>query len=197
MPEDYIVCRIASMQFPGVYLQMDGNDVTSSDAGQGNLTIGHGAGPLDQFKISAKPTSGPYVTAFESVAYPGVFLRMDATELNRDPRSGGKVNKQFGQAYYELFTIKPQSDGTVAARKGIGINTQSDISAAVFNNKLYVVCKDYGSMDLKRSGLMWSILENPGENWKPSQNALKARSDLTLIIRLSDQLKKTSRQSAN
>jgi endonuclease/exonuclease/phosphatase family metal-dependent hydrolase len=114
MPEDYIVCRIASMQFPGVYLQMDGYDVTSSDAGQGNLTIGHGAGPLDQFKISAKPTSGPYVTAFESVAYPGVFLRMDATELNRDPRSGGKVNKQFGQAYYELFTIKPQSDGTVA-----------------------------------------------------------------------------------
>jgi phospholipase C len=88
---------------------MDGDGVTPSAEGQGNLTIGHGGGPLDLFKISPPPAGGPYITAFESVAYPGVFLRMDANEMLRDPKSTGKVNKQFGQAFYELFHQSPRA----------------------------------------------------------------------------------------
>jgi len=70
---------------------------------------------LDLFKISPEPVNGaPWITGFESVAYPGVFLRMDASDLPRNPQGGGKVNKQFGQSYYELFTIRRQTDGSIA-----------------------------------------------------------------------------------
>ena len=114
MPQDPLVRTIASARFPGAYLQMDGDGVTHTRPGQGNLTIGHGAGPLDQFKIAPPPATGPYVTPLESAAYPGVYMRMDATGLSPSNPRGGIVNKQFGLAAYELFIIRPQSDGTVA-----------------------------------------------------------------------------------
>jgi hypothetical protein len=116
MPQDSIVRTIASVQFPGVYVQMDGNGVIHTDSGSGNLAVGHGAGPLDQFRISAPPTDGsPYVTSFESVAYPGVFMRMDGKGVSSfDERGGGKVNKQLGQFPYEMFIIRLRSDGTMA-----------------------------------------------------------------------------------
>src|SRR5689334_11338718 len=84
MAQDSVVCTIASVQFPGVYLQLNS---------AGNLGIGHGGGPLDQFRISPPPDEGEYVTSFESVAYPGVHIQMDRTD--------------------ELFIIR-QSDDTVA-----------------------------------------------------------------------------------
>lgn len=114
MPQDPIVHTIASDRFPGVYLQMDGDGVTHTRTGQGNLTIGHGAGPLDQFKIAPPPATGPHVTTIESAAYPGIYMRMDGTGLSPSRLNGGIVNKQKGVAAYEMFIIRRQPDGTVA-----------------------------------------------------------------------------------
>jgi endonuclease/exonuclease/phosphatase family metal-dependent hydrolase len=114
MSEESTVCTIASVQFNGVYLQMDGYGVKQTWDGMGYLGIGHGAGPNDQFRISPKPTDGsPHVTGLESVAYPGVFMRMDATGVSSLHHTGGLVNKQLGQFDYEKFIIQYQSDGTV------------------------------------------------------------------------------------
>ena len=115
MPQDSIVRTIASVEFPGVYLQMDGNGVIHTASGEGNLAVGHGAGPLDQFKLTAPPTDESlHVTALESAAYPQVCVRMDGTGVDSfDPRGGGKVNKQLGAFPYERFNIRPQPDGTV------------------------------------------------------------------------------------
>src|SRR5689334_11937556 len=85
MAQDSVVCTIASVQFPGVYLQLNS---------AGHLGIGHGGGPLDQFRISPPPNKGEYVTSFESVAYSGVHIQMDRSD--------------------EMFIIRRQSDDTVA-----------------------------------------------------------------------------------
>ena len=113
MENNLIVRTIASAQFPEVYLQMHSHRV--AHLGSGRLSVGHGGGPLDQFKISPPPTDGsPYVTAFESVAYPGVYLSMDGNSASSsDPQVGGGVKQQFGQGANELFIIHRQSDGTI------------------------------------------------------------------------------------
>lgn len=115
MPEDPIVRTIASVQFPGVYLQMDGDGVTHTRPGQGNLTIGHGGGPLDQFKLSPPPASGDYVTTIQSAAFPDVYMRMDGHGLSPSKLNGGIVNKNKGVAAYEMFIIRPQPDGKTVA----------------------------------------------------------------------------------
>ena len=51
--------------------------------------------------------------------------------------------------------------------RGIGINTRSDISAAVYNDKLYVVSKDNGD-DNESGGLMWSFLDQLNGTWYPA-----------------------------
>jgi endonuclease/exonuclease/phosphatase family metal-dependent hydrolase len=115
--ENTIIRTIASVQFPGVYLQLDGKDVTSSsDGSKTGLSVGHGAGPLEQFRLSPPPTDGaPYRTLIESVAYPGVYLRMDARGVTESTEPGGGiVNKQFGFAAYEWFILRPRADGTYA-----------------------------------------------------------------------------------
>jgi phospholipase C len=113
MTQNSIVHTIASVQFPGVYLQMDGEGVTHTPHGQGNLTIGHGGGPLDQFKIAPKPATGPWITTFQSAAYPDIYMRMDAKGVTASKTVGGIVNKQKGVADYERFIIHEQLDGTV------------------------------------------------------------------------------------
>ena len=114
MAKDPIVRTIASVQFPGVYLQMDGEGVTHTRPGQGILTIGHGGGPLDQFKIAPPPASGPYITTIQSAAYPDVYMRMDGTGLSPSKLNGGIVNKNKGVGAYEMFIIRKQPDDTVA-----------------------------------------------------------------------------------
>lgn len=114
MPQDSIVRTIASVKFPGVYLQMDGNGVTHTRPGQGHLTLGHGGGPLDQFKLDPPPASGPYVTTIQSAAYPDVYMRMDGTGLSPSKLNGGIVNKNKGVGAYEKFIIRRQPDDTVA-----------------------------------------------------------------------------------
>jgi phospholipase C len=114
MAKDPIVRTIASVQFPGVYLQMDGEGVTHTRPGQGILTIGHGGGPLDQFKIAPPPASGPYITTIQSAAYPDIYMRMDGTGLSPSKLNGGIVNKNKGVGAYEMFIIRKQPDDTVA-----------------------------------------------------------------------------------
>lgn len=115
MVQDSIVRTIASVKFPGVYLQMDGEGVTHTRPGQGILTLGHGGGPLDQFKIAPPPASGDYVTTIQSAAYPDIYMRMDGTGVSRTKLNGGIVNKNKGVGAYEMFIIRPQPDGVTVA----------------------------------------------------------------------------------
>jgi endonuclease/exonuclease/phosphatase family metal-dependent hydrolase len=117
MPQDSIVRTLASVQFPGVYLQMDGNGVIHTEGGSGVLGVGHSGGPLARFRISPPPTDGsPYVTAFESAEYESVYMSMDGTDVTQiKPYGGGKVNKQLGQGASELFIIRPHPDGNGVA----------------------------------------------------------------------------------
>jgi endonuclease/exonuclease/phosphatase family metal-dependent hydrolase len=140
-----LIGTLASAKHRGAYLQMDGKNVTNSAAGSGRLSVGHGGGPLDQFRISPPPTDGsPYVTSFESVAYPGVYLRMDGKGVTRyEPGGGGKVNKQFGSWDYEQFIIQPQPNGTVAIESKAfpGVFLRLSIGVAPGENSVVVNCQ--------------------------------------------------------
>ena len=55
------------------------------------------------------------MVTFESVAFPGVFLRMDGNGVTAPTGpGGGKVNSQFGARSYEKFELVGQPDGTFA-----------------------------------------------------------------------------------
>ena len=129
MENDLIIRTIASVQFPGVYLQMHSHRV--AHLGAGRLSVGHGGGPLDQFKISPPPADGsPYVTAFESVVYPGVYLTMDGSGLTSSSPHGGGVKQQFGKSENGLFIIHQQPDDTITieshAFKGVYLRLNMD-----------------------------------------------------------------------
>lgn len=147
MPPTSLIRTLASESYPGVYLQMDGKDVVHSAQGSGHLSVGHGGGPLDQFRISPPPTDGsPYVTTFESVAYPGVYMRMDGTGVKKVvPGGGGKVNKQLGHWDYENFIIQPQTDGTVAIESQAfrGVFLRLSVGQSPGENSVVVNC-DFG-----------------------------------------------------
>lgn len=68
---------IQSTFFPNIYLRMDGTGVTSfTGSGGGTVNCQYGTGPWTGYKVRPQ-ADGSY--AFESVAFPNVFLRMDGT----------------------------------------------------------------------------------------------------------------------
>jgi endonuclease/exonuclease/phosphatase family metal-dependent hydrolase len=99
------------------FLQMNGQNVHSwQPSGSGRLGAGHGTGPLEQFKLSPRPTDGSvHRTKLESASCPGVYLRMDATGVTHPTTlGGGTVNMQFGASDYEEFIVHHNPDGTVS-----------------------------------------------------------------------------------
>lgn len=95
---------IASVAFPGVFLRMDGTGVTEPvGPGGGTVNAQFTAGPWEKFKLVPQ---GDGTTAFESVAFPGVFLRLDGNGVTQPVGSGGGVaNCQFGVGPWEKFTL--------------------------------------------------------------------------------------------
>ena len=101
---------IESVQFPGVFLRMDGGSVTSfNGAGAGTVNCQYGAGPYEMFVLRAY--SGDQFS-IESLQFPGAFLRMDGGSVKRATSTGsGTVNAQFTAGPYERFAVRQVSGG--------------------------------------------------------------------------------------
>ncbi len=94
---------IGSVAYPGTYLRMDGRGVTkTTDEGGGTDNCQFGAFSWEKFKVHEK--DGTY--QFESVAFPGVYLRMDGREVTKTTdEGGGTANCQFGAFSWETFRL--------------------------------------------------------------------------------------------
>jgi hypothetical protein len=104
---------IASAQFPGVFLRMDGTGVTQFvAAGAGIVNCQFGSGAFEKFNLV--PQAGG-TFAIGSVQFPSVFLRLDGSGVTQFAAAGaGKVNCQFGVGPWEKFNLVPQPGNTFA-----------------------------------------------------------------------------------
>lgn len=92
----------ASVAFPGVYLRMDGSGVTQpAGPGAGVVNCQYGAGPWECFNIVWQADCQ---AAIASVAFPGVYLRLDGSGVTEPTGpGGGVVNCQYNAGPWELF----------------------------------------------------------------------------------------------
>jgi len=100
------VFSLESVQFPDVYLRMDGNGVTSpTGPGGGTVNCQYTAGPWEKYRL-APQSSGK--VAIASVQFPNVYLRMDGSGVTSPTGpGGGTVNCQYGVGPWEQFVISP------------------------------------------------------------------------------------------
>ncbi|KAL5486643.1 hypothetical protein EMCRGX_G019151 [Ephydatia muelleri] len=105
-----LVVTIQSVQFPNVFLRLDGNGVNSfNGAGVGKVNCQFGAGPYEKFIL--RPYAGDQYS-IESLQFPNVYLRLDGGQVTSFQGSGsGIVNGQFGAGPYERFVIRQEVDG--------------------------------------------------------------------------------------
>ena len=102
---------IMSAQFKDVFLRMDGSGITAaSGSGAGTVNCQKTLSATAQFMV--RKTDNNTFT-FESVAFPGVYLRMDGGNVRSKSNAGaGKVNCQFGAREWEQFRLNKQQDGS-------------------------------------------------------------------------------------
>src|ERR1051326_1812903 len=78
---------LGSAAFPGVHLRMDGSDVTTwTGDGGGTVTCQPGVGPWERFRRAPQADGS---SAAGSVAFPGVHLRMDGSDVTTWTGDGG------------------------------------------------------------------------------------------------------------
>lgn len=107
--DDKFRVTIGSAAFPNVYLRLDGTGVTAPlPNGGGVVNAQYSAGAWEQFVLEVQEDGS---AAIASVAFPGVYLRLDGNGVTT-PNGGGVVNAQFGAGPWEKFTVQPQDDGT-------------------------------------------------------------------------------------
>jgi len=105
---------IESAAFPRVFLRMDGSGVTHTASGSGTVNCQCGTpGPWEIFDLIDVPDG---TINIGSVAFPGVYLRMDGTGVTtyQPSTGGGTVNCQYGPGAYEKFRLVPIGDGSFA-----------------------------------------------------------------------------------
>ena len=94
---DTDVMSIASVQFQGVYLRMDGSGM--------KVNCQYGAGTYEKFNLV--PQSDGSV-AIASLQFPGAYLYMDGSGVTQPSGTGGgTVNCQYGVGTYETFNLIP------------------------------------------------------------------------------------------
>jgi hypothetical protein len=99
---------IGSAAFKNIFLRLDGKGVTHpTGPGGGVVNAQFGAGSLQQFRLENQADGS---VAIASVAFPGVYLRLDGRGIT-GPGNGGVVNAQFGVGPWEKFQLEPQDDG--------------------------------------------------------------------------------------
>lgn len=96
---------IASVQFFNVYLRVDGRGaVQFENSGSGSVNGQFGVGDWERFRLVPQ---GDGTMAIESMAFPGVYLRMDANSVTQYADSGsGTVNCQLGLGAWEKFYLE-------------------------------------------------------------------------------------------
>ena len=102
---------IQSVAFKDVFLCMDGYGiVAASGPGAGKVNCQKSLEPTGGFKAH-QLKDGTFT--FESLKYPGVFLRMDGSRVRSFAGAGaGIVNCQFGAADWERFKLNDLEDGS-------------------------------------------------------------------------------------
>jgi phospholipase C len=143
---DVQIAAIESVQFPGVFLRMDGSNLTRFDpSGGGTVNCQFGAQGFERLKLVF---IGASVVLIGSSEFPNVFLRMDATGLTDfTDAGGGTVNCQFGALEFETFLMESPGDGTVAFRSdrfpkaflrmdGTGVTRFSDAGGGTVNGQI-------------------------------------------------------------
>src|SRR3954454_8517470 len=108
---------LQSHAFPGACLRIDGTGVTGpTTTGGGVVNCQSGVADFETYAEKPQPDG---TVAFESAAFPGVYLRMDGSGLSAPNAAGaGTVNCTFGAGPWERFHKRPQPDGTVAFESG-------------------------------------------------------------------------------
>jgi phospholipase C len=111
--------EIESIAFRNIYLRMDSCGLSAPDThGGGIVNCQYGIGgarggvSFEKFRLVAQPDDA---VAIESIAFPGVFLRMDGGGVTaQSSTGGGRVNCQFGVGgsgmhSFEKFRLNPES----------------------------------------------------------------------------------------
>jgi hypothetical protein len=105
MLSSYRNVALRSAQFLNVDLRMDGSGVTAfSGLGGGTVNCQFGVGAWERFRLEPQ-TDG--TVAIASLAFPGVYLRMDGNGVTAfSGLGGGTVNCQFGVGAWERFRLE-------------------------------------------------------------------------------------------
>ncbi|MEQ9278843.1 MAG: hypothetical protein RLN83_05055 [Balneola sp.] len=103
---------IESVEFPGVYLRIDGRELSEDNKVGGIVNCQNGIGPWEKYKIK----NHLHGYAIESNQFENVFLRMDSDNCQpkATPPGCGTVNASFGinmdPPVRNLFVISPPLD---------------------------------------------------------------------------------------
>lgn len=98
---------LVSCEF-GTYLRMDGTGLTKPGMVGGIVNCQSCAGPYEKFRLRRE---GDDVVAIESVAFPGVVLRMDGHAVHSpQPEGAGTVNCRFEARSMERFHMSNADD---------------------------------------------------------------------------------------
>lgn len=97
------IFTIESVEYPGVFLRMDGSSVKSfSGSGAGIVNCQFGAAEWEHFRLYDQK-DGSF--AIESVVFPNVYLRMDGNNPEGKEDDFGIVNCQFNVGSCECFYL--------------------------------------------------------------------------------------------
>jgi len=107
---------IESVEYPGVFLRLDGSSVKSfSGSGAGSVNCQFGAAEWEHFRLRDQK-DGSF--AIESVAFPNVYLRMDGDNPQGKDDDFGIVNCQFNVESYECFYFVNRIEMPTAEKLG-------------------------------------------------------------------------------
>ncbi|KAJ6038305.1 uncharacterized protein N7446_005115 [Penicillium canescens] len=104
-PDDNNAFSIYSSQFKNVYLRLDGRGVTPGQgypSGAGKVNCQNGSESWEKFRFESQPDGSK---AIASVAFPGVYLRLDNSTGGGGSSGSGTVNCQGYVGPYEKFFI--------------------------------------------------------------------------------------------
>ncbi|KAJ4150267.1 hypothetical protein LMH87_011024 [Akanthomyces muscarius] len=98
---------ILSSNFPGSYLRLDGSNLKAPKSDGGGVAncqfyTAEPAGGYEVFKFHNQSDGSKTI---ESLAFPGVFLRMDGNSQKRSDGLIGVVNGQWGAGPWERFIV--------------------------------------------------------------------------------------------
>ncbi|WP_216592504.1 papain-like cysteine protease family protein [Verrucosispora sioxanthis] len=103
--------RFESTSDPRVFLRMDGTGVPTTMAGGGTVNCNFDAAEKEKFKLHHHGNDN---YSIESIAFPGKFLRMVASDVNAQKPTGGIVNCQINAngGGHETFRFRAQNNGS-------------------------------------------------------------------------------------